>query len=676
MNAPVDRDAHGHDAHRRSGVSRADAERLRERYANALAPALHAQALTRWDAHAARLFAALNKLYGDAPDFPGTLDRLAQWMADNANARPEALCALDDARERDPSWFLAQDMIGYIAYVDRFGGTLKGVAERVPYLQGLGVRYLHLLPFLHAREGDNDGGFAVSDYDTVEPSLGTNEDLDALTARLREAGISLCADLVLNHTADDHHWAMAARRGNPYYRDYYHIFPDRRLPDAYENALGEVFPQTAPGNFTYVPELGWVWTTFYGYQWDLNWSNPDVFVQMAMSMLRLANRGIEAFRLDSTAFLWKRIGTDCMNQPEAHTVLQALRAIAAIVAPGVLLKAEAIVPARQLSPYFGMHGHKHENENDNTPTPECHLAYHSTLMAAAWVALAEQRGDVLADVIAATPSLPDGCGWLTYLRCHDDIGWNVLRDEAKGNTRSVPFDLARIARFFAGDIDDSYARGRSFQSSGSDHAHGTNGMASALVGIADAQARGDAAALSLAEARLCLLYGIVFVCAGLPSLYMGDEIALGNDDGYMRDPARAAEGRWLHRPAMDWASADAVVDAAARGDVNDATNTASRIGCALRTLIAARRATPELRGDATMLAVHLGDSALVGIARGERFLALCNLSDREVAVDIPAEYIGARWRDLLDSGRETALPTHLGPYALRWLSREQHANRP
>jgi amylosucrase len=665
MNAPVDRDVHGHNAHRRSGVSPAEAERLRERYANALAPPLHAQALARWDAHAARLFAALNTLYCDAPNFAGTLDHLAQWMAGNANARPDALRALDDARERDPSWFLAQDMIGYTAYVDRFSGTLKGVADRVPYLQDLGVRYLHLLPFLRAREGDNDGGFAVSDYDTVEPSLGTNEDLDALTARLREAGISLCADLVLNHTADDHRWAMAARRGNPHYRDFYHIFPDRQLPDAYERALGQVFPQTAPENFTHIPELGWVWTTFYSYQWDLNWSNPDVFVEMATTMLRLANRGIEAFRLDSTAYLWKRVGTDCMNQSEAHAILQALRAIAAIVAPGVLLKAEAIVPARQLPPYFGLH----EHERDDTPTPECHLAYHSTLMAAAWVALAEQRGDVLADVITATPSLPDGCGWLTYLRCHDDIGWNVLRDEAEGNASSVPFDLARIAQFFANDIDGSYARGRSFQSSGGDHVHGTNGMASALVGIADAQARGDAAALRLAEERLRLLYGIVFVCAGLPSLYMGDEIALGNDDDYVRNPARAAEGRWLHRPTMDWASAEAVADAAARGDMNDTTNTVSRIGRALRTLIAARRATTELRGDATMRALHLGDSALLGIARGERFLALFNLSGREVAIDTPTDYIGGGWRDLLDNGRETTLPTHLGAYALRWLSR-------
>jgi amylosucrase len=368
---------------RRSNAAAFDA--MRAHYAQALTPALHAEALQRWDTHAPRLLAAWEALYPsvsgadrpqtNAPTAQETLAAFVHAMAEATNARSPALRALDDARERHPSWFLDQSIVGYTAYVDRFGGDLRGVAERVPYLQRLGVRYLHLLPFLAAREGENDGGFAVRDYDTVAPALGDNADLEALTARLRAAGISLCADLVLNHTADDHAWALAARRGDPRYRQYFHVFPDRRLPDAYERHLGQIFPQTAPGNFTHVPGLGWVWTTFYGYQWDLNWANPEVFAHMALTLLRLANRGIEAFRLDSTAFLWKRLGTDCMNQPEAHTILQALRAVAAIAAPGILLKAEAIVPARQLPPYFGLPG---EANAQAEAVPECHLAYHSS----------------------------------------------------------------------------------------------------------------------------------------------------------------------------------------------------------------------------------------------------------------------------------------------------------
>jgi amylosucrase len=680
MNASENR--HAHRAHTNERADSATLDALRSRFADAFTPASTRleRALTRWDTHAPRLFSLLRALYGQAAGFDETAAQFARWIGDRADDRSDALHVLDAAREQDPSWFLAQDMIGYTTYVDRFGGTLTGVAARVAYLQGLGVRYLHLLPFLHAREGDNDGGFAVRDYDSVEPALGTNEDLDALSARLRDAGISLCADLVLNHTADDHAWALAVRRGETRYRDYFHIFPDRNVPDAYERTLGHIFPQTAPGNFTYVPDVGWVWTTFYGYQWDLNWSNPDVFVHMALTMLRLANRGIEVFRLDSTAFLWKRPGTDCMNQPEAHTILQALRAVVAIAAPGVLLKAEAIVPARQLPPYFGLRDGV--QSADATATPECHLAYHSTLMAAAWVALAEQRGDVLADVIAATPSLPRGCGWLTYLRCHDDIGWNVLREEAAGGDGRAPFDLLRIERFYAGETADSYARGRRFQSGGENHVHGSNGMASALAGIADARARGDATALGTAEARFRLLYGVVFASAGLPCLYMGDEIALGNDEAYLDDPERAAEGRWLHRPAMPWTVAATLAheestldqDTLDEGTLDrnslDVHAIAMRVGRALRALIAARRHTAALRGDTTMRTLPLRDPALLGILRGEDFVALCNLSDREVAVDAPPEFADARWSDLLDSGHEIDFPSRLAPYALRWLLRD------
>lgn len=633
-------------------------EHLRHRFAEAMAPALRECALARWDAHAPRLLDTLDSLYGNTPDFKSTLQRLVTWMASCADERSDSLRALDAARERDPDWFLAADMIGYSAYVDRFAGTLRGVAERVPYLQDLGIRYLHLLPFLSAREGDNDGGFAVRDYDAVDPLLGTIDDLQSLTAHLRDAGISLCADLVLNHTADDHHWALAARCGNPHYRAYYHVFPDRTQPDAYEQDLHQVFPQTAPGNFTHVPGLGWVWTTFYGYQWDLNWSNPDVFVDMALTMLRLANHGIEAFRLDSTAYLWKRPGTDCMNQPEAHTILQALRAISDIVAPGVLLKAEAIVPARELPPYFG---------SGDASGRECHLAYHSTLMAALWVALAEQRGDLLADVITATPALPHASGWLTYLRCHDDIGWNVLRDEATGGNDHAPFDLARIARFYAGDTNDSFARGRSFQSAGGDHVHGSNGMTSALAGIADAQARSDHDALRLSENRLILLYGIVLATSGLPTLYMGDEIALGNDDTYVDDPQRADEGRWLHRPAMDWKTAATIAAPTFTEDRIDTT--AGRIGSALRRMIAVRRTTPALRADAPMRALACTDPAILVIARGDDMLALYNLSADTIGISLPPEFADARWRDLLADDDDIALPSSLGPHALRWLKR-------
>ena len=351
-------------------------------------------------------------LYGNHADFESWLGNLMESLGKLYAERAPELRALDLQRAAQPDWFLNQRMLGYCAYVQNFGGSLNGVADRIPYLEELGVSYLHLLPFLRPHEGENDGGFAVTSFDEVDPALGTNADLHDLTTRLRTAGISLCSDFILNHVADDNQWALAAKAGDARARAMFHVFTDRDMPDRHERTLGQVFPQVAPGNFTYVEAMGgWVWTTFYPYQWDMNWSNPDVFAEMAAAMLRLANRGIEVFRLDSTAFLWKREGTNSMNQPEAHQILQALRAIVDIVAPGVLLKAEAIVPTRELPAYLG-----------SADAPECHIAYHSSLMAAGWVALAEQNTGVLREVIRNTPALPPAATWLSYVRCHDDIG--------------------------------------------------------------------------------------------------------------------------------------------------------------------------------------------------------------------------------------------------------------
>ena len=614
----------------------------------------------RYAAHGPRLWDTLLRLYGAHPAFAEWAPAWLDALADTIRRRPAALAGLDAGRA--PGWFGQPDMLGYSAYADRFAGDLRGVAERVPYLQELGVRYLHLLPFLRMRQGDSDGGFAVSDYGQVEPRLGTNADLEALTERLREAGISLCADFVLNHTAEDHAWAAAARAGDPRYRGYYHLFPDRTVPDAYERTLGQVFPHTAPGNFTWIPEArAWAWTTFYPYQWDLDWSNPHVFGEMALALLRLANLGVEVFRLDSTAYLWKRPGTDCMNQPEAHVILQALRALVDIAAPSVALKAEAIVPMAQLPPYFGegpMQGH------------ECHLAYHSTLMAAGWSALALQRGDLLHDVVAHSPPLPPGCAWLSYVRCHDDIGWNVLRAEAAGRDGNPPFALEQVARFFDGRVPGTYARGEAFQSF--DDVHGTNGMTAALVGVESALQDGDEAALARALDRLVLLYGLVLAMPGVPLIYMGDELALCNDARYRDDPQLRHEGRWLHRPAMDWERAR---------QRRDPSTLAGQAYARLRRLIEVRRGEPSLAPDHALGSWKMADRHVFALARGERFAAVYNFGGQPADIDLAAASGHRDWVSLAD-GRDRVADAPvdggrvlLPPLGLRWLRRADAPTR-
>lgn len=614
----------------------------RRHFAAGLSAARSHAALARFDIHGPRLFERLSSLYAPDGGLTEPIRCLLAGLAHAINQRPDDLFALDAARPVD--WLDRADMIGYSTYVDRFAGTLAGVRERVPYLHALGIRYLHLLPFLKSRAGDNDGGFAVSDYTRIEPTLGSTADLAALAARLRSDGISLAADFVLNHCADDHPWALAARAGNPHFRPFFHVYTDRAQIEQLEAELPQVFPESAPGNFSFVPELdAWVWTTFNRYQWDLNWSNPDVFQHMALALLHLANHGVEVFRLDSAAYLWKRAGTDCCNLPEAHAVLQALRAVIDIAAPSVALKAEVIMPLPAVSPYFG---------NGVAAGKECQLAYHSSLMAASWAALAEQRADILSDVIARTPAPPTGCVWLNYVRCHDDIGWWVLRDEAAARTAHSGFDLARIARFYSGGEAGSYAEGEAFQSSDPRAFHGSNGMAASLLGLHRALTAGDDEAAELAIRRHLLLYAIALNAAGVPLIYMGDEYGLGNHRSY-RDNGDT-DGRWLHRPDMDWHLAQSAPF--------------DRLRAGIDRLIQARRRCTSLRPSTPMRALTYAEPGLLGIARGEHFIGLYNLSERPITialVQLPA-VANRHWHDLLHDAPCPDTIT-LPAYDLLWL---------
>jgi len=555
----------------------------------------------RLEAIGPRLHRQLGRLYPEH-DQQALRQQVETLLRERAAERPAALQALDAARRADPDWFVRPDMLGYSTYVDRFGGTVAGLAAQVDHLEALGVRYLHVLALLKARAGDSDGGFAVADYLAIEPRLGTMADVERLAERLRAARISLCVDLALNHTADDHAWAKAARAGDPFYRAFYMVVDDAEAAE--RNAeLPQVFPTTAPGNFTHVPEMGGnVWTTFYPFQWDLNWRNPQVFVAILDAALRLANHGIEAFRLDSTAFLWKQPGTDCRNLPQAHHIVRGLRAALDIVAPATLLKAEAIVPTAFVLPYFGI------DEGDGFE-PECHLVYNNSLMVAGWVALAEQSAQLPAAIVAASGGLPSGANWLSYARCHDDIGWGAVLGDLRAIDAEPEARLRAAAAFLHG-TGDSWARGVPFQSDGA-ALHGTNGTLASLAGLEAAQ---DDAAREMALRRITLLNALSIASGGLATTYMGDEAGLLNDYDYAGDPELAHEGRWIHRPAMDWWALE--------------TPAALRISDDLTALRDARIASG---GAGAPTPIATGDAALLGIACG-RDRVFLNFGDREVAV--------------------------------------------
>ncbi|MEO5901348.1 MAG: alpha-amylase family glycosyl hydrolase, partial [Ilumatobacteraceae bacterium] len=519
------------------------------------------------------LLALLAALYPDAVD--DVFARVLRVAAQGASVRPASLAASDVERELEPAWFQRNDQVGYAAYADRFGGTLAGVGERAAHLASMGVTYLHLMHVMRARKGDNDGGYAVIGHTDVEPSLGTQADLVALAERLHALGISLCLDVVLNHTAAEHPWAVAARAGSARHRAYYLTFTDRTDVDAFEATLPEVFPQIAPGSFTFDVDLdAWVWTTFHEYQWDLDYRNPDVLIEMVGIVLALANLGADVLRLDAIAFTWKRLGTNCQNQPEVHLLAQVLRAVLAIAAPGVLLEAEAIVGPSDLLPYLGAH---------RTQRDECQLAYHNQLMVDIWDALATGDARLASAALAALPPTPREASWVTYLRCHDDIGWAIDDTVAASVHIGGAAHRAHLAAFYRGDVDGSWARGVAFSTNPSSGDERTCGTAAALCGIGAAC---QPAQLDLAIARMLLGYSVVFAFGGIPLIYMGDEIAMDNDTGYRRDPMHRDDSRWIHRPAMDWAALA----------TTDGHDVAGRVLAGMRHLVAARRATPALSG--------------------------------------------------------------------------------
>lgn len=475
-------------------------------------------------------------------------ERAVEIAASSFRRRPEDLRLLDLRRHADPQWYQHPRMLGYAAYADLFGGGLRGIIDKVDYLAELGVTYLHLMPLLKPRPGPSDGGYAVMDYRAVREDLGNIDDLRDLATALRRAGISLTVDLVVNHVAAEHDWARAAAGGDHYYRDYFFMFADRDIPDAYERTLPEVFPDFAPGNFTFDEESqSWVWTTFNSWQWDLNWRNPEVFFEFADIICWLANLGVECVRLDAIAFIVKRLGTSCQNQPEVHAITQALRAIARIAAPALIFKAEAIVGPTDLPAYLGVGKHAGR---------VCDLAYQNSLMVQIWSTLAAKDTRLLCTALNRFPAKPPSTVWGTYLRCHDDIGWAIDDDDAAA-VGLDGFEHRRfLSDFYAGSYPMSDARGLVFQENLATGDRRISGAAASLIGIEAALASGDEAHLDLAIRRLLLAYQIVYGFGGLPLIYMGDELALCNDYDYVDDPAHAEDNRWVHRPPMDWAAAE------------------------------------------------------------------------------------------------------------------------
>ncbi len=505
-----------------------------------LDPLLQEEFALRVERYGSTLHDGLVALFGAEAADELSVDLIRRAAIGYRDRAPE-LRRLDRMRLLTPNWLQQPTMIGYACYTERFAGDLRGVASKLDYLGELGVSYLHLMPLLRPRDGDNDGGYAVADYRSVRPDLGTIDDVRDLATALRERGMSLVMDLVLNHVAREHEWARKAQAGDPAYRDYFYIYPDRETPDAYERSLPEIFPDFAPGSFTWDEQAqGWVWTTFNSWQWDVNWSNPAVLGEYVDIILFLANLGVEVLRLDAIAFTWKRMGTDCQNQPEVHALTSVLRALARMAAPALVFKAEAIVGPRDLIQYLGIGPYVGQVSD---------LAYHNSLMVQGWSMIAAGDAELARLALRALPRTPSSGTWITYVRCHDDIGWAIDDRDAAALGLNGFWHRRFLADWYAGQVPESWGRGLVFQFNEATGDKRTSGTAAALAGLGAAR---DDHEREKALARIFLLNALAYGWGGIPVIWSGDELGMPNDPQWAQEAGHEGDNRWAHRPRLDW----------------------------------------------------------------------------------------------------------------------------
>lgn len=576
------------------------------------------------------------------------------WLCDSLygyyQERNADLKKLDRSRVKNPDWYKQNDLLGMMMYTNAFAGTLKGVKEKLPYVKSCGVNYLHFMPLLESPKGRDDGGYAVADFRKVKPELGTMEDLEDLTAECHRQGISCCLDFVMNHTSEDHEWARAARQGDPVARSRYFFYDDWFVPNIYEETVPEVFPTTAPGNFTWINDCNQVvMTTFYPYQWDLNYANPMVFNDMVGNMLYMANRGIDVIRLDAVPYIWKQIGTNCRNLPQVHTLVRMMRIISEIVCPGVLLLGEVVMEPSKVVPYFG-----------TVDKPECHMLYNVTTMASTWNTIATKNVGLLKRQMDQVCALPKDYVFLNYLRCHDDIGWGLDYDWL------AQFGIDEVAHkkflndYFTGKGYNSDSRGELYNDDPRLGDARLCGTTASLSGLEAGQYEANADKIDQAVACDLMLHGYLLVQSGIPVLYSGDEIGQTNDYSYKNDPDKCADSRYLHRGNFPW------------DKVENKDPVAMKIFDALRHMEDVRASHDVFSCNANVYTIETGCASVLGIVReyaGHELRVFFNFSNMDQLIWTMPEEQADIYTDLISGKTLRELGAVMPRYGCWWFYR-------
>lgn len=576
------------------------------------------------------------------------------WLCDSLygyyQERNADLKKLDRSRVKNPDWYKQNDLLGMMMYTNAFAGTLKGVKEKLPYVKSCGVNYLHFMPLLESPKGRDDGGYAVADFRKVKPELGTMEDLENLTAECHRQGISCCLDFVMNHTSEDHEWARAARNGDPVARSRYFFYDDWFVPNIYEETVPEVFSTTAPGNFTWINDCNQVvMTTFYPYQWDLNYANPMVFNDMVGNMLYMANRGIDVIRLDAVPYIWKQIGTNCRNLPQVHTLVRMMRIISEIVCPGVLLLGEVVMEPSKVVPYFG-----------TVDKPECHMLYNVTTMASTWNTIATKNVGLLKRQMDQVCALPKDYVFLNYLRCHDDIGWGLDYDWL------AQFGIDEVAHkkflndYFTGKGYNSDSRGELYNDDPRLGDARLCGTTASLSGLEAGQYEANADKIEQAIACDLMLHGYLLAQSGIPVLYSGDEIGQTNDYTYKNDPDKCADSRYLHRGNFPW------------DKVENKDPVAMKIFDALRHMEDIRASHDVFSCNANVYTMETGCASVLGIVReyaGHELRAFFNFSNMDQLIWTMPEDQADIYTDLISGKTLRELGAVMPRYGCWWFYR-------
>lgn len=600
----------------------------------------------RLEQHRKELKQLFDSLYHDDNAFQYFCSMLRKYYDD----RSEALKAMDASREANPGWYKDQNILGMLAYTQCFGKTLKGVQSHLDYLQETGVNYLHLMPLLESPAGRSDGGYAVANFRKVEPALGTMEDLAALTAECHSKGMSVCLDFVMNHTSEDHEWAKRARAGEKEYQDRYFFYDNWDIPNEYEKTVPQVFPTTAPGNFSWCEEAGKVvMTTFYPYQWDLNYANPTVFNDMTADMLFLCNQGIDVIRLDATPYIWKTLGTQCRNLPEVHTLVRMMHLACDIVCPGTLLLGEVVMEPSKVVPYFG-----------SVEKPECHMLYNVTTMASLWHTVASHDVRLLRHQMDSVFALPKQYTFLNYLRCHDDIGWGLDYPFLRQFGMEEVTHKKYLNDWFRGDYN-SDARGELYNDDPRLGDARLCGTTASLCGLEAASYEKDAAKLQKSLRLDEMLHAFLLVQSGIPVLYSGDEIAQENDYSYHDDPLKRDDSRYLHRGNLNWKAAENRTDVATKE---------GKIYGSIQKLESIRRENRVFHANADTWTIDTWNDHILGIGRyyqGQKLLAFFNFSpyDETAWVDDEEDYT-----DIMNGSNRPAKAVGVPGYSFAWLVKE------